>query len=139
MTSKGLRLSRDPAATVETVVQVALGVLFALSLRDDISNAWSAAVVAVGGFITSAWVARDKLLPSLVGAIKAVFALVVTLGVAWPPNVETGVIMAVSAAVTFWLRSQVTAPIAEDGSRVPKLAVTGRDGAFGITSARKAR
>lgn len=127
-------LGRDPAAVVETGVQILLGLLLTLALPDDISNAWSAAVVAVGGLVTSAWVARDRLLPSLTGAIKGVFALVVTLGLDLNPSVETGLIMAASAAVTFWLRTQVTAPIAPDGSRVPKVAVAGPDGTYDVTS-----
>lgn len=114
-----LRLGRDPAAVVETVVQVLLGLVLALALPLELSNAWSAAVVAVGGLATSLWVAREKLLPSLTGAIKATFALVVTLGFELNPTVETGLVMAASALVTFFVRTQVTAPIAADGSRVP--------------------
>lgn len=106
---------RNPVAVVETVVQVVLGLLLALALPADLSGAWSAAVVAAGGVATSLWVAKEKLLPTLTGFIKAAFALVVTLGVQWPPSVETGVIMAVSAAVGFWLHTQVTAPVTADG------------------------
>lgn len=125
---------RDPAAVVETIVQVLLGGVLALALPDVLSNAWSAAIVAVGGLATSAWVARDKLLPSLTGAIKAVFALVITLGADLAPTVETGIVMAASALVTFWLRTQVTAPIAADGSRVPTLARPAADGSYDISS-----
>jgi len=106
---------RDPAVAVETGVQVLLGLVLALALPLDLSNAWSAAVVAVGGLITAAWVARDKLLPALTGAIKATFALVVTLGFELNPTVETGLIMAASALVTFFVRTQVTAPVTVDG------------------------
>lgn len=125
---------RDPAAVVETGVQIALGLVVVLSLSADITAAWSAAILAVGGVITSAWVARDKLLPALTGAIKAVFALVVLLGADLNPAVETGLVMIVSAAATFWLRTQVTAPIAPDGTRVPKLATPGPDGVHDISS-----
>jgi nicotinamide riboside transporter PnuC len=134
VTAPALAPGRDPAAFVETGVQIALGVVVMLSLSTDLTAAWSAAILAVGGVITTVWVARDKLLPALVGAIKAVFALVVTLGADLNPAVETGLVMAVSAAATFWLRTQVSAPIALDGSRVPKLATVGPDGAYNITS-----
>jgi hypothetical protein len=109
---------RDPAAFVEMIQQVILGLVLALSLRQDLSNAWSAAVLAVGGLIVAAWVVKEKLLVALVAAIRAVFALVVTLGLDLNPTVETGLIMAASAAVTFWLRGKVTAPIDENGNKV---------------------
>lgn len=112
---------RDPAAVVETGVQVVLGVVMALALPVGLSNAWAAAVVAVGGLITAAWVAREKLLPALTGAIKAVFALVVTLGMDLNPTVETGLIMAASALVTFFVRTQVVAPINSNGDKVAAL------------------
>ncbi len=129
-----LQLGRDPAAVVETGVQIVLGVVLALSLGTEHTNALSAAVVALGGVLTSFWVARDKLLPALTGFIKAAFALALTLGAHLEPSVESGIIMIVSAAATAWLRTQVTAPIAADGTRVPKLAVAGADGVHDITS-----
>lgn len=109
---------RDPAAVVETAVAVALGLIMAFALPLDLSNAWSAAVVGVGGLVTAAWVAREKLLPALTGAIKAVFALVVTLGMDLNPSIETGLILAASALVTFFVRTQVVAPINSNGDKV---------------------
>jgi len=109
---------RDPAGVVETFVAVILGLLMALPLAEPVNNAWSALVVGLGGVVVAFWVAKEKLLAALTGVIRAAFALALTLGLSLDPSVETGIVMAVSAAVTFWLRSQVTAPIDEDGNRV---------------------
>jgi hypothetical protein len=103
---------------VEVVQQVVLGLLLVLALPADLNNAWSAAVVGIGGVIVAFWVAKEKLLAALTAGIKAVLALVVTVGFAVDPAVETGLVMAVSAAVTFWLRSQVTAPVDANGNKV---------------------
>ncbi len=114
-----LKLSRDPAVTVETFVAIGLGALLTLHLQADVLSYASAVVVAVGGLLTAAWVAKEKVLPALAGAIKAVFALVVGLGVTLDPNLEVGVVMVASALVTFFVRTQATAPVTADGAVVP--------------------
>jgi small basic protein len=109
---------RDPVAIVEMIVQVVLGGLLVLPIPDQLDGYWSAAVLAIGGVVTAAWVAREKLLPAVVGVIKGIVALVVALGMHLAPSVETGLIAMASAAVAFWLRTQVRAPIDSEGNPV---------------------
>jgi hypothetical protein len=110
-----IKLSRDPAVVVEALVASGLGVLLLFGLPDNVEPYYSAVILAVGGLLTAAWVKKEKVLPAVVGFIKAVFALVVGLGVAVDPNVEVGVIMVISALATFFVRTQATAPITVDG------------------------
>lgn len=111
-----IKLSRDPAVTVEALVAAGLGALLLFGLPDDSKSYISALILAVGGVLTAAWVKKEKVLPAVIGVIKAVFALVVGLGVALDPNVEVGVIMVISALATFFVRTQATAPITVDGT-----------------------
>lgn len=103
---------REPAAFVETLVAVALGVLVVLNPSEPVTAAASAAVVAIGGFITAALVKTDGALAALVGAIKAVFALLVVLGMSLDPTLETGLVMIVSAVATAFVRQNVVAKVA---------------------------
>lgn len=110
---------REPAVFFEMLVAVALGVLLTLQLDPTVLGYANAAAVAAGGFLTAVFVSADKALPALVGLIKAVFALVLGLGVVLPVNLETGIIAIVSALGAFYIRSQVDAPVPKVSSSSP--------------------
>lgn len=114
-----LPFGREPAAVVEMVVAVALGVVVILNPSELVMAAANAAILALGGLVTAAWVKSDGLLAALTGAIKAVFALLVVLGMNLDPTLETGLIMVVSAVATAFVRQNVTAPTPPqpDGNR----------------------
>jgi hypothetical protein len=101
---------REPAVFFEMLVAVALGVLTVWNPGEAVYAAGSAAAVAIGGFLTAATVSKEKALPALIGVVKAVFALVVVLGVDLAPSLETGIIMVVSAIGAAFVRQNVTAP-----------------------------
>ncbi len=122
---------REPAVLVEMLVAVALGVLLTTPLEPTVLGYANAAVVAAGGFATAGLVSAERALPALVGLIKAVFALVLGLGVALPVNLETGIIAVVSAIGAFYIRGQVVAPVPL------KVAPAGPDGAYDITNVPK--
>jgi hypothetical protein len=109
---------REPAVIIEMLVSVALGVLLTAPLEASTLSYANAVVVAAGGVLTAVFVKGDQALPALTGFIKAVFALVIGLGVALPVNLETGIIAIVSAIGTAYVRTQVIAPVppAADGS-----------------------
>lgn len=106
-----MTFGREPAAVVEMVVAVALGVVVILNPSEPVVAAANAAIVALGGLVTAAWVKSDGLLAALTGAIKAVFALLVVLGLNLDPTLETGLIMVVSAVATAFVRQNVVAPV----------------------------
>lgn len=68
--------------------------------------------MAVGGFLTAASVSAEKALPALIGVVKAVFALVIVLGVGLNPSLEVGIIMVISAVGAAFVRQNVVAPTA---------------------------
>jgi hypothetical protein len=102
---------REPAAVVEMAVAIALGVVVILHPSGPVTAAANAAVVMIGGFVTAALVKSDGALAALIGAIKAVFALVVVLGMNLDPTLETGIVMIVSAVGAAFVRQNVTAPV----------------------------
>jgi hypothetical protein len=102
---------REPAVLIEMLVAVALGVITTLNLTEPVFAAANAVALAVGGVLTGLLVSAEKLLPALLGAIKAVFALVVVLGVNLDPSLETGIIMVVSAIGMAFIRQNVVAPV----------------------------
>lgn len=122
---------REPAVFIEMLVSVALGVLLTTPLEPTLLAYANAVAVAAGGFLTAAFVKGDQLLPALVGLIKAVFALVLGLGVALPINLETGIIAIVSAIGAAYVRTQVVAPVP------PKLVPPATDGSYDISTLRK--
>jgi hypothetical protein len=107
---------REPAAVVEMAVAIALGVVVILHPSEPVTAAANAAVVAIGGFVTAALVKSDGALAALIGAIKAVFALVVVLGMSLDPTLETGIVMIVSAVGAAFVRQNVVAPVPQHAS-----------------------
>lgn len=106
-----LIFGREPAAIVEMFVAVCLGIVVILHPSDVVTAAANAAVVAIGGLVTAALVRSEGTLAALVGAIKAVFALLVVLGMHLDPTLETGIIMIVSALATAFVRQNVVAQV----------------------------
>lgn len=119
---------REPAVLIEMLVSVALGVLLTTPLEASTLSYANAVAVAAGGVLTAVFVKGDQALPALIGFIKAVFALVIGLGVVLPVNLETGIIAIVSAIGTAYVRTQVIAPVP------PKLVAPAADGSYNISS-----
>ncbi|MBA9006267.1 hypothetical protein [Thermomonospora cellulosilytica] len=113
-------LGRDPAAWLALV---AVAVQFLVAWGVDLTEAQQAGVNAVAtmamGLAISWAVARDKVIPAAAGLLTAVLQLMVSFG--WDITQEQ--IATAGALVTtvlgLYLRTQVTAPVAADGSRVP--------------------
>lgn len=105
---------REPAAVVEMFVAVALGIVVILHPSEPVTAAANAVVVAVGGFALAALVKHEGALAALVGAIKAVFALVVVLGMHLDPTLETGIVMIVSAIGMAFVRQNVVAKVPQN-------------------------
>ncbi|GAA4226138.1 hypothetical protein GCM10022254_10170 [Actinomadura meridiana] len=112
---------REPAVwlgLVAVVVQtlVAWGV--------DLSEGQQAGVNAVAslavGLAVAVTAAHDRIVPAASGLLVGVLQLAVSFG--WDLSQEriTTAGALLTAVLAAWLRTQVTAPVAADGSRVPR-------------------
>lgn len=103
-------LSRDPAllgAAVLALVQLTLTLTDCPPAYTALINAVAAAAV---GFAVALWVRSDKLVPTFLGLIKTVGALVVGLGLHWSTADQAAVMTLAAALAAAFTRSQVIAP-----------------------------
>jgi nicotinamide riboside transporter PnuC len=107
---------REPAvilATVSALIQFLS--LFIVELTTDQQAVLNAVVAALIGVITAATVARDKLLPAVVGLGQAILALAVGFGADWSAEQQTALMALVATAAGMFIRTQVAAPVNEVG------------------------
>lgn len=107
---------REPAVAVEMLGSVALALLLLIPMEDAVRGTANAVVLALAGFITALLVAADKALPALTGVIKAVFALVLALGMDLPDTTQVGILAVVGALGAFFVRQQVVAPVPQSAT-----------------------
>lgn len=104
-------VKREPAvfwAMVATLIQA--GTLL-IPMTAEVQGVVNAAILAAAGFATAAMVSVDAALPALVGLIKAVFALVLGLGIQLPDTFQVGILAVVTALGAFFVRQNVVAPV----------------------------
>lgn len=122
---------REPAvilATASALIQFLS--LFVVELTTDQQAVLNAVTAAVIGVVTAAAVARDRLLPAIVGLGQSIIALAVGFGADWSAEQQTALMALVAAAAGMWLRTQVAAPIAATGVviDVPEKRITRQTG-----------
>lgn len=69
----------------------------------------NAAIVAVAGAVTAVLVHNGKAAPAILGAIQAILALGLGLGLHIPQDVQAEIMAAATALVAAFVRTQVTA------------------------------
>lgn len=106
---------REPAQWIGLVSGLLIFLTPLLHLSIDLNGAIMAVVTAAFGFLTALSVSREKAAPLVAGVIKALLALVLALHFQLSVEVQSGVMVLVEAAVAFFLRTQVTAPVSADG------------------------
>lgn len=118
-------LGRDPATILGFVsASIQMLVAFGLDWSKEQTVAVNAAAAAVLGLVTAFMVARDEVLPAVVGLTQAAVTLGLAFGLDWSADQVTMFMACVAAGVAlFGVRPQVTAPVAPDGTRVPKTRV----------------
>lgn len=113
-----MRIAREPVLMVATLLAplVATILLFVTDMSGEAQAGWNALALAVGGIVTAAVVARDRLAPAIMGFVQALATLLPAYG--WDLTAEqvTSVTGFVALVVGMWLRTQVTAKVADDGS-----------------------
>ncbi len=114
-------LGREPAAWLAFI---AVGVEFAVAYGVHLSEAQQAGINAVAtlamGLFIAISVARDQAIPVAAGLLVAVLQLAVSFGAHLD---QKGIALAgslLTAGLALWLHGKVTAPIAADGSSVPR-------------------
>ena len=115
-------LGRDPAFWTGLVAVI---LQFLVAWGVDLSEGQQAAVNAVAAAVVGvvvAWtVARDQVVAVAAGLLTAVLQLFVAFGADFDQEQIATAGALLVAVLTGYLRTQVTAPIAEDGTRVPKV------------------
>lgn len=109
----GFRIfGREPAWwTALATAIVATLAAFVVHVTPDQQATINAVAVAGAGLITAAAVARDKLLPALLGIAQAVFNLAVAYGFDLPADKQAILLTLVTAVATGFVRTQVTAKV----------------------------
>jgi sensor c-di-GMP phosphodiesterase-like protein len=75
-----------------------------------------AVITALAGLLTALSVSKEKAAPVVAGLVKALIALALALHFHLSVDVQSGIMVGVEAIVAFWLRTQVTAPVAPNGA-----------------------
>jgi hypothetical protein len=117
---------RDPAVIlgfIAVVVQAAVS--WGVDLSDTQQAYINAAATAVMGLLIACSVARDQIVPAAGGALVAVLQLLVAFNVPISQDKIATAAALLTAGLAFFIRTQVTAKVAADGSPVPRVTVKG--------------
>lgn len=110
---------REPAlvlAALAAVIQLLSAFLFHLtSGQQGVLNALAVAIV---GLVTSWAVRGDQGVPLVMGLLKALLALGLAFGLKWAPDLQSTVMVAATALVAMFVRTQVVAPVAPKAFKV---------------------
>lgn len=104
-------LGREPAVFWALVATLAQALLLLLNLDTGVQATANAVILALAGFITAASVSVDAALPAFTGLLKAVFALVIGLGVNLPDTTQVAILAVVTALGAFFVRQNVVAKV----------------------------
>ena len=116
-----MKLFREPALLLTLVATaVRLVSAFWVHVSDDQQTWINAAATAVAAAIVAVWVRREGQVPAILGAIQALLALAVGFGLHWTPEQQAIFMSFVGAIAAFYVRTQVVAPVAPDGSAVSR-------------------
>jgi nicotinamide riboside transporter PnuC len=114
-------LQRYPALILGIIsALIQMLVAYGVHWSDGQTAAVNAACAAVFGVLTAVFLARDQILPAILGLGQAAFTLAIVFGADISQNqVATGMAFVAAVAAAF-THTQVTAARASDGSRVPR-------------------
>lgn len=104
---------REPAqilGTVAAVIQLASALFLHLSVAEQ--GTLNAVAVAVLGFVLALSVSAEKAAAVAAGLVQAVIACALAFGFVLSSDLQSSIMVFVSAVSAFWLRTQVVAPVA---------------------------
>jgi hypothetical protein len=109
-------MGREPAVFFALIAGVLLAFIQILNVTDPLAGALNAVVLATAGVGTAALVDTDKVLPALVGLVQATFAVFLAYGSPVAEHTQAGILALIAAAAAFFVRQNVDAPVAYDGT-----------------------
>lgn len=103
---------REPAQALGLIsALIALLSATVVPLTDAQQGVLMAVVTALIGIVTAAAVSAEKAAPLVAGLVQSVLSLALAFGAHISQPVQGAAMAFVAAAVAFWLRGQVTAPV----------------------------
>lgn len=106
-------LGREPAQWLQLFSGILIFLTPLLHLTPDINGAIMAVITAAFGFATALAVSGEKAAPLVAGLIKALIALALAFHFNLSVDMQAGTMVLVEAAVAWYLRTQVVAPVAD--------------------------
>jgi len=120
-------LGRDPAVWLGLVAVIVQAlVAWGVDLTKDQQGYINAAATALMGLILAVTVSHEQVVAAAGGLLGAVLQLAVAFGAHISQDQIATAGAVVTAVLAAWLRTQVTAPVAADGTKVPKATVFSR-------------
>jgi len=97
---------------------------FGLNLSADQQALINAASAALFGLLTAWFIAKDGLTAAILGFVQAVLALAVGFGLNLSSDKQTIIMVVVSALTSMFVRTQATAPVSKEGTKVAPQSLT---------------
>jgi hypothetical protein len=104
---KNRLLGREPVITVSVIVATLVAILPVFDWPAETVGVVAGALVVAGGAVEAALISVDRLLPLLVGAGKAVLAVLATFGLHLPDNQISAVVALLTVIAGLQVRQQV--------------------------------
>lgn len=115
---------REPAVWLGLVaVAVQFAVAWGVSLSEEQQAGINAVATLAMGLAVAVMSARDQIVPAASGLLVGVLQLAVAFGFDLSQEKIATAGALLTAVLALWLRTQVTAPVAEDGTRAPKVTL----------------
>jgi hypothetical protein len=112
------KLSRDPALYLFAIATgVRLFSAFVLNVDEDVQTAINVVATAVASAIVAVVVKRDGQVPAVLGAVQALLALTLGLGLDVSAENQALIMSFVGALAAAFIRTQVVAPVTADGDK----------------------
>ena len=106
-------LGREPAQWLQLASGILIFLTPFLHQSPDVNAAILAVITAVFGIATGFAVSGEKGAPMVAGLIKALIALALAFHLNLTIEQQSGIMVMVEAAVAWYLRTQVIAPVAD--------------------------
>jgi hypothetical protein len=110
-------------ALVAVLVQTL--VAYGVDLNEQQQAGINAVATLLMGLFIALSVARDQIVPAAASLLVAVLQLAVSFGAHMNQQEIATAGSLLTTVLAMWLRTQVTAPVAVDGSKVPRQTVSG--------------